>query len=68
MSDMKTYEYIWLDGYTPEPFMRSKVKATEEKSAPDWSFVVHLLNKQKEEAQTVFFFLFKLILIQMDTI
>ena len=29
MSDMKTYEYIWLDGYTPEPFMRSKVKATE---------------------------------------
>ena len=38
MSDMKTYEYIWLDGYTPEPFMRSKVKATEEKSAPDWSF------------------------------
>ena len=38
MSDMKTYEYIWLDGYEPEPFMRSKVKATEEASPPDWSF------------------------------
>ena len=24
---MKTYEYIWLDGYQPEPQMRSKVKA-----------------------------------------
>ena len=35
---MKTYEYIWLDGYTPEPNMRSKVKATEEDIAPDWSF------------------------------
>ena len=38
MSSMKTYEYIWLDGYTPEPNMRSKVKATEEDIAPDWSF------------------------------
>ena len=27
---MKTYEYIWLDGYTPEANMRSKVKATDE--------------------------------------
>ena len=35
---MKTYEYIWLDGYEPEPFMRSKVKATEDASPPDWSF------------------------------
>ena len=38
MSDIKTYEYIWLDGYKPEPFMRSKVKATTETTAPDWSF------------------------------
>ena len=67
MSDMKTYEYIWLDGYTPEP-LRSGAKATEEKSAPTGHLMVHLLNKQREEAQTVFFFLFKLILIQMDTI
>ena len=38
MSGIKTYEYIWLDGYKPEPFMRSKVKATSEDTAPDWSF------------------------------
>ena len=38
MTDFKTYEYIWLDGYTPEANMRSKVKATDEDSAPDWSF------------------------------
>ena len=38
MSDFKTYEYIWLDGYTPEANMRSKVKATDEDTAPDWSF------------------------------
>ena len=38
MSGIKTYEYIWLDGYKPEPFMRSKVKATSEDAAPDWSF------------------------------
>ena len=35
---MKTYEYIWLDGYKPEPMMRSKVKATEDETPPDWSF------------------------------
>ena len=35
---MKTYEYIWLDGYKPEPSMRSKVKATKDESPPDWSF------------------------------
>ena len=38
MSDIKTYEYIWLDGYQPEPSMRSKIKATDEDSPPDWSF------------------------------
>ena len=35
---MNTFEYIWLDGYQPEPFMRSKVKATDQDTAPDWSF------------------------------
>ena len=38
MSKYKTYEYIWLDGYQPEPSMRSKVKATDADTAPDWSF------------------------------
>ena len=38
MASTKTYEYIWLDGYKQEPFMRSKVKATDETSPPDWSF------------------------------
>ena len=35
---MNTFEYIWLDGYKPEPMMRSKVKATEDDTPPDWSF------------------------------
>ena len=35
---MNTFEYIWLDGYQPEPMMRSKVKATEDNTPPDWSF------------------------------
>ena len=34
---MTKYEYIWLDGFQPEPSLRSKVKATEGE-APDWSF------------------------------
>ena len=38
MSKYKTYEYIWLDGYQPEPSMRSKVKATDANTPPDWSF------------------------------
>ena len=38
MSKYKTYEYIWLDGYQPEPSMRSKVKATDAGTPPDWSF------------------------------
>ena len=35
---MHKFEYIWLDGYTPEPSLRSKVKVTDESNAPDWSF------------------------------
>ena len=34
---MNKYEYIWLDGYKPEPSLRSKVKVTEGE-APEWSF------------------------------
>ena len=29
MSDIKTYEYVWLDGFKPEPSIRSKIKATD---------------------------------------
>ena len=36
MSNYKTYEYIWLDGYQPESSMRSKV--TDADTPPDWSF------------------------------
>ena len=32
----KKYEYVWLDGYTPEPSLRSKVKI--DKNAVKWSF------------------------------
>jgi glutamine synthetase len=38
MTNYKTYEYIWLDGYKPESSMRSKVKATDAETPPDWSF------------------------------
>ena len=38
MSDMKILEYIWLDGYQPEPSLRSKIKVTNEKTPPDWAF------------------------------
>ena len=34
---MKKLEYIWLDGFQPEPSLRSKVKVTDG-SPPDWSF------------------------------
>ena len=35
---MKKYEYIWLDGYKPEPMLRSKIKVEDSGSPPDWSF------------------------------
>ena len=38
MTKMKTYEYIWLDGYEPEPNLRSKIIATVDDIAPEWSF------------------------------
>ena len=34
---MKKLEYIWLDGFQPEPSLRSKVKVTDG-TPPDWSF------------------------------
>ena len=39
MSKYKTYEYICLDGYQPEPSMRSKVKATDASTPPDLSLI-----------------------------
>ena len=43
MSEYKTYEYIWLDGYKPTQNMRSKTKVEENfsgklKDCPIWSF------------------------------
>ncbi len=38
MSEMKIYEYIWLDGYQPEPSLRSKIKTTEDETHPVWAF------------------------------
>ena len=35
---MIKYEYVWLDGYKPEPFLRSKVKVTTDSTPPNWSF------------------------------
>ena len=35
MTNYKTYEYIWLDGYKPESSMRSKVKATDAETPPE---------------------------------
>jgi len=35
---MKKHEYIWLDGYKPEPTLRSKVKVIDEDAPPDWAF------------------------------
>ena len=38
MQTMKILEYIWLDGYQPEPSLRSKIKVTKDETPPDWSF------------------------------
>ena len=26
MADIKTYEYVWLDGYKPEPQLEAKLR------------------------------------------
>jgi len=38
MPDMKILEYIWLDGYQPEPSLRSKIRVTKDESPPNWAF------------------------------
>ena len=38
MSDMKILEYIWLDGYQPEPSLRSKIRVTKDELPPNWAF------------------------------
>ena len=38
MSEIKIYEYIWLDGYQPEPSIRSKIKTTRDDLPPEWAF------------------------------
>jgi len=38
MSDMKILEYIWLDGYQPEPSLRSKIRVAKDESPPNWAF------------------------------
>ena len=34
---MNKFEYIWLDGFQPEPTLRSKIKVTDGEP-PEWSF------------------------------
>lgn len=38
MTHIKTFEYVWLDGYEPEPNLRSKIKAREDEKVTEWSF------------------------------
>ena len=65
---MNTFEYIWLDGYEPEPFLRSKVKATEDDTPPDGLLMDRPHFKQKVVALIVCYCLCRLIKIQMDMI
>ena len=36
MSKKTIYEYMWLDGYKPEPSLRSKIKVAGDESPPEW--------------------------------
>ena len=57
MSDMKTYEYIWLDGYTPEPFMRSKVNAPPKTISKIYSIQKqNFVNPSKIDEKNLFIF------------
>ena len=38
MNKINILEYIWLDGYQPEPSLRSKIKVTKDETPPNWSF------------------------------
>ena len=42
MSDIKTYEYVWLDGFKPEPSMRSKIKATDLRGTDKGLSLIHI--------------------------
>ena len=59
MSDMKIYEYIWLDGYKPEPSLRSKIKVTKDESPPEWSFDGSSTQQAEGAARIVLYFQFK---------
>ena len=57
---MKKLEYIWLDGYQPEPLMRSKVKVIDGEipgnhgSDPQIGLLmVHRHSRLRVETQTV---------------
>ena len=65
---MNTFEYIWLDGYQPEPMMRSKVKATEDDTLQIGLLMDLQHSKLKVEVQTAYFYRCKPMQIQMGTI
>ena len=56
---MKKYEYVWLDGYQPEPYLRSKVKVTSDRNPPSGLLMDHQLNRLTLKVQIVFLFLCK---------
>jgi len=35
---MIKYEYVWLDGYTPEPNLRSKIRVEDSFPPSNWAF------------------------------
>ena len=51
---MKKYEYVWLDGYEPEPFLRSKVKVTADNTPQNGHSTVHLRNRLILRVRTAF--------------
>ena len=61
MGDLNKYEYIWLDGYQPEPSMRSKIKVTDEESAPGWSFDGSSTQQAEGGSSDFFYFQCKLM-------
>ena len=51
---MKKLEYIWLDGFKPEPSLRSKVKVTDESPDQIGLLMAHQHNKQMDQVLIVF--------------
>ena len=68
MASTKTYEYIWLDGYKPEPFMRSKVKQQMRHLLQTGRLMDRQLNRLRVVVPTAYFFQYKPTLTQMDMI